>query len=61
VGGFIKNSLKWVDGCEKCLEKVDVKMMLNKISVLMEEVEGMVDYARERNLVVKDLREKCEN
>jgi hypothetical protein len=33
------------------LEKVDVKMMLNKISMLLEDVEGMVDDVRERNFV----------
>lgn len=59
VGGFIKNSLKRVESCEKFLEKVDVKMMLNKISVLLEEVEGMVEVARGRNVVEKNCREKC--
>jgi hypothetical protein len=56
VGGFIKNSLKWVDGREKFLEKVDVKMTLNKISVLLEEVEGMVVDVTERNFVEKNWR-----
>jgi hypothetical protein len=43
------------------LDKVDVKMTLNKISVLLEEVEGMVEDARERKDAVKDWRGKCEH